>query len=36
MLFEFPFIQGLTLLLGALIVIFILVYVVISVRGKEE
>lgn len=34
MIIEFPFIQNLTLLIGALVVIFILVYIVLS--GREE
>jgi len=34
MIVEFPFIQNLTLLVGALIIIFILLYVVTS--GREQ
>lgn len=34
MIVEFPFIQNLTLLIGALIILFILIYVVVS--GKER
>lgn len=34
MIVEVPFIQNLTLLIGALVVIFILLYVVVS--GREE